>query len=349
MVAAGSGRAAGGGRLGTGGGRGPGGAGQRAATAGTRRPAPGGGRPAASVKGIPYRDVVHSSQKADGGPCARLLLSCPDQKGLVARVADFVWKIGGDIVHADQHTDEQAEVFFQRVEFRADGLNVDRLQLRRRFSELAAGLHMNWRLNFSDDARRVAILVSRQGHCLYDLLARWRAGELPCDMAAVISNWPDHADAAHHFGLPYFELPVSPETRDEQETAVLKLLSHERVDLVILARYMQVLTPRVIDPYRHRTINIHHSFLPAFAGGRPYAQAHERGVKLIGATAHYATEDLDEGPIIEQDVIRISHRDSIADLTRKGRDLETTVLARAVRAHLTDRILVYGGKTVVFD
>jgi formyltetrahydrofolate deformylase len=276
-------------------------------------------------------------------------LSCPDQKGLVARVADFVWKLGGDIVHADQHTDERAEVFFQRVEFRVDEFGVDRAELRRLFSQLATDLRMDWRLSYSDDARRVAILVSRQGHCLYDLLARWRAGELAGEMVAVVSNWPDHAEAARHFGLPYFELPVHPENRDEQEMQLLRLLAELRVDLLVLARYMQILGPRIIKPYRNRTINIHHSFLPAFAGSRPYAQAHERGVKLIGATAHYATEDLDEGPIIEQDVSRVTHRDSVADLTRKGRDLETTVLARAVRAHLMDRVLVYGRKTVVFD
>ena len=192
-------------------------------------------------------------------------------------------------------------------------------------------------------------MVSRQGHCLYDLLARWSAGELPCEMVAVISNWPDHADAAGHFGLPYFELPVTPEDRESQEASVLEVLRSRHVDLLVLARYMQVLGRPVVEPYRNRVINIHHSFLPAFAGGRPYAQAHARGVKLIGATAHYATEELDEGPIIEQDVARVTHRDSISDLTRKGRDLETVVLARAVRAHLTDRVLVYGTKTVVFD
>jgi formyltetrahydrofolate deformylase len=276
-------------------------------------------------------------------------LSCPDQRGLVARVADFVWKIGGDIVHADQHTDEQAEVFFQRVEFRIDGISLDRSQLRRRLSSLASEMHMEWRLRFSDESQRVAILVSRQGHCLYDLLARWSAGELSCEMVAVISNWPDHASAAQHFGLPYFELPIDSDDRDQEGTALLDVLAGHRVDLVVLARYMRILGPRIIEPYRNRIINIHHSFLPAFAGGRPYAQAHLRGVKLIGATAHYATEDLDEGPIIEQDVTRVSHRDSVADLTRKGRDLETMVLARAVRAHLTDRILLYRNKTVVFD
>jgi formyltetrahydrofolate deformylase len=282
-------------------------------------------------------------------PTARLRLSCPDQKGLVARVAEFVWKLGGNITHADQHTDEQAGVFFQRVEFLLQGLGVDRGELTEFFAALASGCGMNWRLSFSDERRRMAVLVSRQGHCLYDLLARWRAGELPCEVVAIVSNWPDHSDAANHFGVPFYELPVSDETRDAQETKLLRVLDDHRVELVVLARYMQVLSERVIDPYLYRVINIHHSFLPAFAGGRPYAQAHARGVKLIGATAHYATNQLDDGPIIDQDVTRISHRDSTQDMARKGRDLETTVLARAVRAHLTDRILVRGLKTVVFE
>jgi formyltetrahydrofolate deformylase len=280
---------------------------------------------------------------------ARLLLSCPDQRGLVARVADFVWRHGGDVTHADQHTDEQAKIFFQRVEFRLDGFDLERDELEAEFAALAAACEMAWRVRYSDEPRRVAILVSRQGHCLYDLLARWRAGELPCDIVAVISNWGEHAEAAEHFGVPFHELAVTAETRGDQEAALLALLERYRVELVVMARYMQILSPTVIGPYRGRVINIHHSFLPAFAGGRPYAQAHERGVKLIGATAHYATEELDEGPIIDQDVVRVSHRDSVEDLARKGRDLETTVLARAVRAHLTDRVLIYGSKTVVFD
>ena len=280
---------------------------------------------------------------------ARLLLSCPDQRGLVARVAEFVWRLGGDVTHADQHTDEQAKVFFQRVEFLLDGVDMDRHELAMQFGRLAETCAMSWRVRYSDEPRRVAILVSRQGHCLYDLLARWRAGELPAEIVAVISNWGDHAEAAEHFGVPFHELPVTASTRPAQEAALLALLGRYQVELVVLARYMPILSPALTDPYEGRIINIHHSFLPAFAGGRPYAQAHERGVKLIGATAHYATAVLDEGPIIDQDVVRISHRDSVEDLARKGRDLETTVLARAARAHLTDRVLVYGGKTVVFD
>jgi formyltetrahydrofolate deformylase len=290
-----------------------------------------------------------SKREASDEPTARLLLSCPDQKGLVARVADLVWELGGNVTHADQHTDEQAGVFFQRVEFLLNDVAVGREELAARFAALAADCAMSWRLRFSDERRRIAVLVSRHGHCLYDLLARWRAGELPCQVAAIVSNWPDHSAAAQHFGVPFYELPVSDETRGAREAELLEILDHHGVELVVLARYMQMLGDRVIDPYLHRVINIHHSFLPAFAGGRPYSQAHARGVKLIGATAHYATNQLDEGPIIDQDVARVSHRDSTHDMARKGRDLETTVLARAVRAHLTDRILVYGMKTVVFE
>jgi formyltetrahydrofolate deformylase len=280
---------------------------------------------------------------------ARLLLTCPDRKGLVARVAEFVWQLGGNITHADQHTDDQLSIFFQRIEFLLDGVDAGRDEIAERFGPLAADCGMQWRLSFSDDVRRVAVLVSRQAHCLYDLLARWRSGELPGDIVAVVSNWPDHAEAAGHFGVPYHELPGSPEGRAGQELALIDTLEGYRPDLVVLARYMQILGPPVIDRWRNRIINIHHSFLPAFAGGRPYAQAHARGVKLIGATAHYATEELDEGPIIDQDVARVTHRDTVADLARKGRDLETTVLARAVTAHLDDRILTYGRKTVVFE
>ena len=283
------------------------------------------------------------------GATARLLLTCPDQKGLVARVATFVWELGGNITDAVQHTDEEVGIFFQRVEFLLEGVQLTRDGIADRVAALAAELGMDWTLTFSDRTKRVAILVSRQAHCLYDLLARWRSGELPCDVVAVVSNWPDHSEAAGHFRVPYYELPVTPGTRERQEQELLGVLDGHGTDLVVLARYMQVLSPAVIDRYRNRVINIHHSFLPAFAGGRPYAQAHARGVKLIGATAHYATEDLDEGPIIDQDVARVTHRDSVADLARKGRDLETTVLARAVTAHLNDRVLTYGRKTVVFE
>jgi len=208
---------------------------------------------------------------------------------------------------------------------------------------------MQVQLRFTDVKPRVAILASKQSHCLFDLLSRWHSGELPADIVTVINNHPDHADLVQHMGVPYLHLPVTPETKSAQEESVLRALNEQQVDLVILARYMQILSPNLVNAYPSRLINIHHSFLPAFIGANPYRQAHDRGVKIIGATAHYVTADLDEGPILDQEVSRVSHRDSVADLTRKGRDLETIVLARAVRAHLEHRVLVYGSKTVVFS
>lgn len=282
-------------------------------------------------------------------PTARLLVSCPDQRGLVAAVADFISGHGGDIVHAEQHTDQRAGVFFQRVEFRTGGLDLARPELPEAFAPIAERLNMRVQVRWSDERRPVAILASHQPHCLYDLLARWQTGEMPGSLAMVISNHPEHADLVGHFGVPYYHLPVNPQTRPEQEKAILRLLADADVELVVLARYMQVLSAAVIETYPSKIINIHHSFLPAFIGARPYHQAYERGVKVVGVTAHYATVELDRGPIIDQDVIRVSHRDDVDDLIRAGRDLETAVLARAVRYHLTDRILVFGNKTVVFS
>jgi formyltetrahydrofolate deformylase len=282
------------------------------------------------------------------GPTATLLLSCPDRPGLVAAVAEFVFKRGGNIVHADQHTDAEEGIFFQRVEFGLDGFALARDNIGPEFAELADRFEMGVQLRFSDDVPRVALMVSREPHCMYDLLARWRSGELPADIPLVISNHPDHADAADHFGVAYHHLPVSPETKPEQEAAVLALLDDHAIDVVVLARYMQILSADFVAHYPNRIINIHHSFLPAFAGGRPYHQAHQRGVKIVGVTAHYVTAELDQGPIVDQDVVRVSHRDAVDDLVRKGRDLEKIVLARAVLAHLQSRVLVYGNKTVVF-
>lgn len=279
---------------------------------------------------------------------AVLLLSCPDQRGVVAAVADFIAQHGGNIVHAEQHTDDVEKVFFQRVEFELEGFGLAREEIRNAFAPVAARYSMTVDLEFTDTLPRVGILASKQSHCLFDLLSRWRSGELPAEIVVVIDNHPDHADLVRHMGVPYVHLPVTAETKQAQESAVLEQLRDHSVDLVVLARYMQILSPRVVDAYRSRIINIHHSFLPAFIGANPYRQAHDRGVKIIGATAHYVTEDLDEGPILDQEVARVSHRDSVADLTRKGRDLETIVLARAVRAHLEHRVLVYGRKTVVF-
>lgn len=279
---------------------------------------------------------------------ATLLLSCPDRPGIVAAVAELVFRHGGNIVHADQHTDAESGVFFQRVEFGLDGFDLGRDELVAAADELAAPFAMEVQVRFSDERPRLAVLVSREPHCMYDLLARWRGGELQADIALVVSNHPDHQDAAEHFGVPYVHLPVTPSTKVEQERALLDLLDAHAIDLVVLARYMQILSPGFVARYPQRIVNIHHSFLPAFIGSRPYHQAHERGVKLIGVTAHYVTDDLDEGPIIDQDVERVSHRDAVGDLIHKGRDLEKAVLARAVRAHLEHRILVYGNKTVVF-
>jgi formyltetrahydrofolate deformylase len=280
---------------------------------------------------------------------AILLVSCPDQRGIVAALAQLLYGHGANILDADQHTDARAGVFFQRIRFDLSELRTDRTALEQAIREVAARLRMEWRLAYADDVKRMAIFVSRTDHCLYDLLLRHRAGELACEIPLVVSNHGDLEPVARHFGVAYRVFPITPETKERQEQAEQALLAEQRIDLVVLARYMQVLSPQFALRYHGRIINIHHSFLPAFSGGRPYHQAHERGVKLIGATAHYATQDLDEGPIIEQDVIRASHRDTIDDLVRKGRDVERAVLSRAVRWHLDDRVLVYGNKTVVFS
>jgi formyltetrahydrofolate deformylase len=282
-------------------------------------------------------------------PHAVLLLSCPDQRGVVAAVADFVAGHDGNIVHAEQHVDELEGVFFQRVEFDLEGFALMRHSILEALSPVAERFRLDVDLHFTDERPRLAILASKQPHCLWDLLTRWRTGELAADLAVVIANHPDHAGICQHMGVPYVHLPVDPSTKGAQEVAVLDELQRRDIDVVVLARYMQILSPGVVEQFRNRIINIHHSFLPAFIGANPYRQAFDRGVKLIGATAHYVTEELDEGPIIDQEVTRATHRDDVADLTQKGRDLETIVLARAVRAHLEHRVLVYGRKTVVFS
>ena len=279
---------------------------------------------------------------------AVLLLTCADRPGIVAAVAEFVLRYGGNIVHAEQHTDRDAAVFFQRVEFELDGFGLARDEITPAFAPLAQRFAMESQLTFSDTRPRLALFVSKQGHCLYDLLARWRMGELPVDVAMVISNHPDHHLAAESFSVPFHHLPVAARNPDT-ELEALHLLEEAGVDLVVLARYMQILSGPFVERLPHRIINIHHSFLPAFVGAHPYRQAAKRGVKLIGATAHYVTSALDEGPIIDQDVVRVSHRDDVDRLAQKGRDLEAIVLARAVRAHVEGRVLVYGNRTVVFS
>ncbi len=263
-------------------------------------------------------------------------------------MAEFIFGNRGNIVHADQHTDVEEGIFFQRVEFGLDGFAIARGDIAHAFDELASRFDMQTQLTFSDEVPRVAVMMSREPHCMYDLLARWKTGEYAADIPLVISNHPDHADAAEHFGVEYHHLPVTPETKAEQEAQVLELCDRHDIDLIVLARYMQILSPQFVARFPNRIVNIHHSFLPAFAGSRPYHQAHQRGVKIVGVTAHYVTAELDQGPIVDQDVVRVSHRDSVADLVRKGRDLEKIVLARAVLAHLESRVLVYGNKTVVF-
>ncbi len=291
------------------------------------------------------------SASSEGTPAdeAVLLVSCEDQPGIVAALAQVLYGHGANILDADQHTDAIAGTFFQRIRFDLSQLRTDRISLERGIAEVADRLGMSWRLSYAERVKRMAILVSRYDHCLYDLLVRHRAGELRCEIPLVMSNHPDLEPVAAHFGVDYQVFPISKQNKREQEEREIALLEEQGIDLVVLARYMQILSAEFVERFPSRVINIHHSFLPAFSGGRPYHQAHQRGVKLIGATAHYATKDLDEGPIIEQDVIRASHRDSIPELVRKGADVERSVLSRAVRWHLDDRVLVYDNKTVVFS
>lgn len=279
---------------------------------------------------------------------ATLLVTCPDRRGIVAALAQLLHGHGANILDSDQHTDTAAGVFFQRIRFDLSELVTDRTSLAGAIDEVAQRMGMEYRLCYSAERKRLAIFVSRTDHCLYDLLLRHRAGDLPCEIPLIVSNHPDLKLVADQFGVAFHVFPISAANKSKQEQSELALLADHGIDVIALARYMQILSSDFIANYPSRIINIHHSFLPAFSGGKPYRQARERGVKRIGATAHYATVDLDEGPIIEQDVIRTSHRDSLADLTRKGRDVERAVLSRAVRWHLEDRVLVYGNKTVVF-
>jgi formyltetrahydrofolate deformylase len=278
-----------------------------------------------------------------------LLVSCPDRAGIVAAVAAFVAEHGGNVVDLQQHTDHTDGAFFQRVELELDGVDLTREEIGPAFAPVAERFGMRWSLRFTDERARVAVLASKEAHCLHDLLNRWRTGELAIEVPVIVSNHPDHAAVAEWYGVPYAHHPIVDGDKPAQEAAVAATLAEHGIDLIVLARYMQVLSPELCGAWPERIINIHHSFLPAFQGARPYHQAHDRGVKVIGVTAHYATAELDDGPIIDQDVLRVSHRDDVDDLRRKGRDLEVQVLARAVRAHVGHRVLVYGRRTVVFD
>jgi formyltetrahydrofolate deformylase len=295
---------------------------------------------------------------------AVLLIDCPDRKGLVARVSGLLYERGANILHADQHQDHELGLFFMRVEWAlgapgSDGGDAaksaaaaqrfDLESFKAAFAPLAAELGMRWKLSSSAQRPRMALFCSQYLHCMADLLHRWRTGELECEIPVIVSNHRDVEKLAAFYGIPFEYLPVTAAAKAETEARQLELLERHRIELVVLARFMQILSPRFVARYPAAIINVHHSFLPAFTGARPYHAAHARGVKLIGATSHYVTDVLDDGPIIEQDVARISHRDQVEDLVARGRDLERMVLSRAVRWHLDRRILCYGNKTVVFD
>jgi formyltetrahydrofolate deformylase len=280
---------------------------------------------------------------------ATLLINCPDRKGLVAAIADFLYQHEANILHADQHQDAENNLFLMRVEWDLNGFGISTNDFAKHFAPIAQRFDMQWQLKLSQKRVRVAIMVSQYDHCLADLLHRHQSGELNCEIAMVISNHKDTERLAEFYGIPFRLIEVTKETKSEAETRQFALFDAHQIDLIVLARYMQILSPEFVKRYPQRIINIHHSFLPAFIGAKPYHRAFERGVKLIGATSHYVTEVLDEGPIIEQDIARISHRDQVEDLIQKGRDLERIVLSRAVRWHIENCILVYANKTVVFD
>ena len=289
---------------------------------------------------------------------AVLLIDCPDRKGLIAQVSGLLYEHGANILHADQHQDHGLGLFFMRVEWgladsepsdRTGRASFDLERFKAAFAPLAAELNLHWQLSTSAQRPRVALFCSQYLHCMADLLHRWRTGELACDIPLIVSNHRDVENLAAFYGIRFEHVPVTATNRAEAEARQPALLEENAVDLVVLARYMQILSPGFVARYPAAMINVHHSFLPAFTGARPYHAAHARGVKLIGATSHYVTEILDDGPIIEQDVARISHRDQVEDLVARGRDLERLVLSRAVRWHLDRRILCYGNKTVVFD
>ena len=290
-----------------------------------------------------------SSMTGGSTRTARLLIACPDARGIVAAVAGFVAEHGGNLLESDQHTDTEHDEFFMRLEFELEGCDLDPGNFARVWSPLADRFGMSWQVRWGEDVKRMAILVGKQAHCLQDLLWRWQAGELRARIPAIISNHPTLQPVAEAAGVPFHTCPLEPPRKAAQEEQVRSILEQADVDFIVLARYMQILGPTLLDGHENRIINIHHSFLPAFSGGEPYRQAYERGVKIIGATSHYVTADLDAGPIIAQSVVAVSHRDAVDDLRRKGRDLERIVLARAVRAHLEDKILVSQNKTVVFE
>ena len=280
---------------------------------------------------------------------AILLISCPDRKGIVATVTNFIYQNNGNIEHADQHIDFQTNTFFMRIEWSLKDFDIPQDKIAEEFTPIAEKFSMNWKLYFSSQIPRMAIFVSRHLHCLYDLLYRYQSNQFRCKIPLVISNYPYAQKLVSHFGINFFEFHIDKENRLKQEEEEIALLKKENIELVVLARYDRILSEQFVNEFPNQIINIHHSFLPAFVGKNPYRQAYERGVKIIGATSHYVTKELDAGPIIEQDVVRVTHRDSLEDLKRKGEDLEKIVLSRAVKWHLERKILVYNNKTVIFD
>lgn len=280
----------------------------------------------------------------------RLLICCADRPGIVARVSQFLYALGANILDASQHsTDPREGLFFMRMEFHLENSTSDRTAFEASFAEQVANpMQMDWRIDYSDHRKRMGIFVSAYDHCLQELLWRWRSGELKVDVPLVVSNHESLRAEVESFGIAFHYLPVTKENKALQEANALALLAEANIDFIVLARYMQILSPAVVERMPGRIINIHHSFLPAFAGARPYLNAYTRGVKLIGATAHYVTNELDEGPIIEQDVARVSHRHSVEDLVMLGKDIERQVLTRAVKAHIDDRVIVHGNKTIIF-
>ncbi|WP_028551409.1 formyltetrahydrofolate deformylase [Paenibacillus sp. UNC451MF] len=294
-------------------------------------------------------NVLPKAQRDDLKNRARMLVSCPDQPGIVAAVSRFLYEQGANIEQSDQYTmDPEGGMFFIRIEFDLDNLDERREKLKTDFAVVAEQFQMKWSINRASRKKRLAVFVSKEDHALLELLWQWQAGDLEADIAMVISNHDDMRSLVESFDIPYYHIPVTAATKAEAERQQLELVVG-KVDAVVLARYMQIITPKFIEYFPNRIINIHHSFLPAFVGGKPYAQAYNRGVKIIGATAHYVTEELDGGPIIEQDVQRVSHRHNVDDLKRIGRHIERTVLARAVSWHVEDRVIVHGNKTVVFN
>ena len=280
---------------------------------------------------------------------AILLFTCKDKPGLVSKISQFIFERSGNIIDLEEHVERVEQVFSIRIAWDMQDSSLTKESVLNDFAKLASGFNADWHIHFLDRKHRVAIFVSKYDHCLQEILWRYRMGEYYMEIPLIISNHPDLKELADQNGIPFYHFPISPETKKEQEEKEIELMKDNRIDSIVMARYMQILTSALINQFPNRIINIHHSFLPAFIGGNPYKQAFDRGVKIIGATSHYATEDLDEGPIIEQDIIRISHKDSIDNLKRKGRDLERLVLARALQYHVEHRILVRGKKTIIFE